>query len=192
MLTHAACAFHKTGEDHMKAQKICFFMILTGFLLYLVPSTGHAQNRLTPANQLVVLQNVQSPSSPCVNASGTAEDFMRVFPNGVRGTAFFRIPAGKALVVTDFDWFYDDPEGAAAAGRTIVLRLWIANIGNLAGNHPVALSTIILNDEGKGGASEHLASGFAVSSQAMICVDREGAPADAFGPVDIRGYLLGD
>jgi hypothetical protein len=180
----------------MKAQKINLFMILTAFLLYSLPSTGHAQNRLThtgqPANQQVVLQNVQSSSSPCVNASGTAEDFMRVLPNGVRGPAFFRIPAGEAFVVTDFDWSYDDPDGAGAAGRRIVLRLWIANIANLAGNHPVALSTIILNDEGKGGASEHLTSGFVVSSQATICVDRDGAPADAFGPVDIRGYLLGD
>jgi hypothetical protein len=180
----------------MRAQKMSLFMTLTGCLLCLLPSTGHAQNRLThmgqPANQMVVLQNEQRSSSPCVNVSGTAEDFLRVLPNGFREPAFFRIPAGKDLVITDFDWSYDDPDGAGAAGRRIVLRLWIANTANLAGNHPVALSTIILNDEGKGGGSEHLTSGFVLSSQAMICVDRDGAPAGAFGPVDIRGYLVGD
>jgi hypothetical protein len=180
----------------MKAKKIRWFFILTGFLLSLLPSTGHAQVGLTQtgqtAGQLVMLQNIVNPSSLCSNASGTAEDFVRVFPNGVKGTASFRIPAGEDLVITDFDWFYDDPDGAAAAGRTIVLRVWIANTGNLAGNHPVAFSTIVLNEEGKGGASEHLTSGFVVSSQATICVDRDGAPADASGPVNIRGFLLGE
>jgi hypothetical protein len=180
----------------MKPQKISLLMILTGFLLCSLPSTGHALDTFTQtgqtADQHVMLQNIVNPSSFCANATGTAEDFVRVFPNGFRAPAPFRIPAGKDLVVTDFDWFYDDPDGAAAAGRTIVLRLWIANTGNLAGDHPVALSTIVLNDEGKGGASEHFASGFLVSSQATICVDRNGAPANASGPVNIRGYLLGD
>jgi hypothetical protein len=180
----------------MKTKKMILIMMLTGFLLCLLPSTGLAQNSSTrpvqTAVQPVMLQNVVNPNSLCGNAMGTAEDFVRVFPNGFRATARFQIPPGEAFVVTDFDWYYDDPEGAAAAGRTIVLRLWIVSTGILAGKHPVAFSTITLNEEGEGGASEHLTSGFVVSSQATICVDRDGASANASGPVNVRGFLQGE
>jgi hypothetical protein len=180
----------------MKKRRRVFLMIMALSLVSsFLPSTGRAQNSLThtgqPADRYVVLQNVESSVSLCANVTGTPEDFVRVFSNGADVPGFFRIPAGQTLVVTDFDWFYDHPDGASAAGKTIILRIWVTDLTNSAATNTVAFSTIVLNNEGKGGASEHLTSGFVVSSQATICVDRDGAPANVAGPVSVRGYLLG-
>ena len=178
----------------MKTPRIFLVVVSLGLVLYFAPSTGWAQDFLThmgqPVDRHIVLQNVENSSTPCANITGTAEDFARVFSNGAKVPGFFRIPLGGSLVVTDLDWFYDHPDGAAAAGRRIVLRLWVADLTNLAASNPVAFSTIFLNNEGKGGTSEHLTSGFVVSSRSAICLDRDGAPANFAGPVSLRGYLL--
>jgi hypothetical protein len=178
----------------MKMPRIFLVVMSLGLVLYFLPGTGQAQNSLThmgqPVDRHVVLQNVENSSSPCANITGTAEDFTRIFSNGAKVPGFFRIPPGEALVVTDFDWFYDHPDGAAAAGKSIILRLWIADLTNSAASNPVAFSSIVLNNEGKGGASEHLTGGFAVSSESTICVDRDGTPANVPGPITVRGYLV--
>lgn len=178
----------------MKRPRIWLVVMSLGIVLHFLPSTGRAQDFLThmgqPVDRHIVLQNVENSSSPCANITGTAEDFARVFSNGAKAPGFFRIPTGESLVVTDFDWFYDHPDGAAAAGRRIVLRLWVADLTNLAARNTVAFSTLFLNNEGKGGTSEHLTSGFVVSSRSAICLDRDGAPANFTGPVSVRGYLL--
>ena len=180
----------------MKKLRRVFLMIMALSLVSsFLPSAGQAQNSLTHVNQpvdrLVVLQNVENSVSPCANITGTPEDFVRIFSNGAAVPGFFRIPAGQSLVVTDFDWFYDHPDGAAAAGKTIVLRIRVIDLINSAASNTVAFSTIVLNNEGRGGASEHLTGGFVVSSQATMCIERDGAPANVAGPISVRGYLLG-
>jgi hypothetical protein len=178
----------------MKTPRIFLVVMFLGLALCFLPSTGQAQVPVThmgqPVDRYIVLQNTENSSTPCANITGTAEDFARISSAGLKVPGFFRIPPGEALVVTDFDWFYDHPDGAAAAGKSIVLRIWITDLTNSAASNPVTFSSIVLNSEGKGGASEHLTGGFAVSSQSTICVDRDGAPANVSGPVTVRGYLI--
>lgn len=178
----------------MKMPRMFLVIVSFGLLWGIPPSTGLAQTLMThlgqPVDRLIALQNVENSSSPCANITGTAEDFVRILPNGLKLSGFFRIAPGESLIVTDFDWSYDHPDGASAAGRRIVLRLWVADLTNLAASNVVTSSTMFLNDEGKGGISEHLTGGFAVSSQSAICVDRDGAPSNVSGPINVRGYLL--
>lgn len=124
-------------------------------------------------------------------------EFVRNLPDGTRDTVNvdssgnFRIPTGRVLVVTDVDWQYIHPDGAAAAGTIQVLGLRIENLdtGDL---NPAFASTITLSTTGQGGASQAASSGFIVSSKARICPDVSPGP---LGPPSglqqliVRGYL---
>jgi hypothetical protein len=144
------------------------------------------------ASMHVTLEAVGGLSGGC---SGPALfDFVRNLPNGNSG-GVFRIPSGKVLVVTDVDWQYAHPDGPAAVGTIQTLRLLIENLVNPSLVSRAFESTITLGKAGEGGISEHMTSGFTVSSKARVCFDAIPGP---IGPPSglqhliVRGYLAPD
>ena len=153
---------------------------------------------LTTAEQNVVLEVVGG-----VNGGyGPAKlEFSRNLPNGERDGGpegiGWRIPAGQALVITDVDWQYIHPEGAAGAGRIQILRLFIESLDKKTMRPSVRVfeSTITLSARGEGGISESMATGFVVSSKARVCPDifpGPGGPPFGLQHLILRGYLIQD
>jgi hypothetical protein len=151
---------------------------------------------LQSVNQIVVLEVVGGINGGC----GPAKlDFVRVLPDGNSqsgpGGLGWRVPAGLALIVTDVDWQYVHPQGAAAAGSIEVLRLFIENLATASHTRRAFDSTITLSSKGEGGVSEAMTTGFVVSAKARICPDVFPGPA---GPPSglqhliLRGYLIAD
>ena len=146
------------------------------------------------ASQHVVLELVGGSGGGCGDAQ---LDFLRNLPNGTRqsgaGGLGWRVPAGKALVITDVDWQYVHPQGAAAAGKIEVLRLFVENLADDSNTQREFESTITLSSQGEGGVSEAMTSGIVVSSKARICPDVSPGPR---GPpaglqhLILRGYLI--
>jgi hypothetical protein len=104
--------------------------------------------------------------------------FVRVDAHGDPGDGEeFVVPNGKFLVVTDVDW-------ACSAGPPDSMQTLQVDIGD---NRPGFESTVILNHQGSGGASEAMTSGFVVASGGILTVDIH--PGATLGDVIIRGYL---
>lgn len=161
--------------------------------------SGIAAHAELKPSQMVVLEVIGGSNSGCdtpakfdfvqLNADGTHKP-------GTSPSGTFRVPAGKVLVVTDVDWQYVHPNGAAGAGSDMTLRLSVKNLANayMPGNRAFE-STITLSSKGEGGISEKMTTGFPVSSKAMICPDITPGP---MGPPSglqhliLRGYLVAD
>lgn len=148
------------------------------------------------ASEHVVLEVVGGMNGGC----GPAQlDFVRIMSDGTAqsgaGGLGWRVPTGQALVITDVDWQYVDPQGAAGAGKIEVLRLSIENLSSASNTRRAFESTITLSSQGQGGISEAMTSGFVVSSAARICPDIFPGP---LGPPSglqhliLRGYLIAD
>jgi len=126
-------------------------------------------------------------------------DFVRTLSDGSTqsgsGGLGWRVPAGQVLVVTDVDWQYVHPQGAAGVDKIEVLRLFIENIANPMSSRRVFESTVTLSSKGEGGTHEAMATGFAVSSKGRIGVDIMPGP---IGPPSglqhllLHGYLIAD
>jgi hypothetical protein len=84
---------------------------------------------LKSTSQNVVLEMVGGVNGGC--GPGML-DFVRVLADGNSqsgpGGLGWRVPAGKALVITDVNWQYIHPQGAAAASQIQVLRLFVENL----------------------------------------------------------------
>jgi hypothetical protein len=142
-----------------------------------------------PASSLVTLEAVNM-----ITACPTGLDFFRTFPDGGTGGPF-RVPAGQVLVVTELDWQYVHPSGAAAAGHIETLRLFIQNLAQPFVQRRAFESTVVLSAVGEGGASTTATTGFAVSSAAQVCADVSPGPTTGGGGLQhliVRGYLTRD
>ncbi len=148
------------------------------------------------ASQHVVLEVVGGMNGGC----GPAKlDFLRILSDGTAqsgsGGLGWRVPVGQALVITDVDWQYVHPQGAAGAGKIEVLRLFIENLTTPSNTRRAFESTITLSSHGEGGISQAMTSGFVVSSKARTCPDVFPGP---LGPPSglqhliLRGYLIAD
>jgi hypothetical protein len=145
-----------------------------------------------PASSLVTLEAVNT-----ITACLTGLDFTRTFPDGGNGGfgGNFRVPAGQVLVVTELDWQYVHPSGAAAAGHIETLRLFIQNLAQPFVQRRAFESTVVLSAVGEGGASTTATTGFAVSSAAQVCADVSPGPTTGGGGLQhliVRGYLIRD
>ena len=112
---------------------------------------------------------------------------------GGPGGLGWRVPAGEALVITDVDWQYIHPQGAAEAGRIQVLRLFVENLATPINTRRAFESAITLGSLGEGGVSEAMTTGFVVSSKARVCPDVfPGPQGPPFGlqHLILRGYLI--
>jgi|KBSSwiStaDraftv2_1062776.scaffolds.fasta_scaffold871488_2 hypothetical protein len=109
----------------------------------------------------------------------------------------FRVRRGRYLVVTDVDWDYIHPQGAAAAGARHELVLRVQHLGTPTQVMSVFKSATLLNSDGRGGAQASLTSGFVVASGARLCpivlpgptVDPGGTSAGLQEAI-VRGYLV--
>lgn len=106
----------------------------------------------------------------------------------------FRVPKGKSLVVTDVDWQYVHPQGAAGAGKIQVMRLFLQNLADPQSSaRRVFESTLLLGSLGEGGISVSMTSGFVVADTARIGLNLFPGP---MGPPSglqhaiLRGYLV--
>ena len=114
-------------------------------------------------------------------------DFIRINQDGTRpaGPPWFRVPTGQVFVVTDVDWQYN----LGAAGQVQTFRVFIENLADPTISNRVFESTIALNNQGQGGISESMTSGFVVSSAGRIVVDTFPG-GGVISHVIIRGYLM--
>jgi len=163
-------------------------ILLVGVLIGLVNVTT-TQAQL--ASEHVTLEVVGGVIGGC---GPTNLDFVRVLPDGTSSDVF-RVPATQVLVVTDVDWQYVHPNGAAAAGTIETLRLFIENLTNPSLSRRAFESTVTLSSVGQRGISERMTSGFIVSSAARICPDVFPGPlGPPFGlqHLIVRGYLAPD
>ena len=83
------------------------------------------------------------------------------------------------------DWQYN----LGAAGQIQTFRIFIENIVDPTISNRVFESTIVLNNQGQGGISESMTSGFVVSSAGRIVVDTFPG-GGVISHVVIRGYLM--
>jgi len=86
-------------------------------------------------------------------ASCTQMFLQQVFPDG-SVSCFNGIPSGKALVLTDLEWF--GTNGTAGYTATFSLSTSSANSSVL---RKVANSAALVNQDGNAGASEHMTTG---------------------------------
>ena len=116
-------------------------------------------------------------------------DFLRINQDGIRagGPPWFRVPSGQVLVVTDVDWQYN----LGSAGQIQTFRIFIENLSDPAISNRVFESVIVLNNQGQGGISESMTSGFVVSSAGRIVVDTYPGGGVIFHVI-IRGYLMAE
>lgn len=145
-----------------------------------------------PASSFVTLEAVGGVIGGCGGPANL--DFVRVLADG-GSSGVFRVPAGQVFVVTEVDWQYVHPSGAAAAGSIETLRLFIQNLAQPFVQRRAFESTVVLSAVGEGGASATATTGFAVSSAARVCPDVSPGPQ---GPPSglqhliVRGYLARD
>ena len=161
-----------------------------------VAPAGPAASHLGQSpNDHVVLEIIHVGPTGCGSGSF---DFARVLPDASYDygptSNGWRVPAGKVLVVTDLDWQYNHPGGAAGAGKREILNVSIVNM-TTSMDIRVMESTIVLDASGEGGTSEAATAGFVVSSAARICVETSPDPAFGGGGINhllLRGYLMSD
>lgn len=109
----------------------------------------------------------------------------------------FRVRRGRYLVVTEVDWDYIHPQGAAMAGARQELVLRVQRLPAPTQVMSVLKSASLLNGEGRGGAQATMTSGFVVAAGARLCpivfpgptVDPGGTSA-GLQEVIVRGYLV--
>ena len=149
---------------------------------------------LKSVSQNVVLEVVGGMNGGC---GPSKLDFVRVLADGNSqngpGGLGWRVPAGKALVITDVDWQYIHPQGAAAAGQIQVLRLFVENLATPINTRRAFESAITLGSLGEGGVSEAMTTGFVVSSKARVCPDvfpGPQGPPSGLQHLILRGYLI--
>ena len=117
---------------------------------------------------------------------GSAARFSRIGPDGLPLGSDFTVPAGQVFVVTDVDWQF----GGGPRRGTVTLSIFLRPIADPAedGNR-VFESTIVLSNDGKGGISESMTSGFVVSSAGYMHVETDGGGGGTLSHMVIRGYL---
>jgi len=168
-------------------------LLLGGCLLTAIPLAACAsQTHLGQApGELVVLESASGDTGCGATTAGTT--FRRVFQDGTGSLQPFEMPGDRSLVITDIDWQYRHPGGAAEAGLRVTLRLFLQNLADPDRRERVAESTILLNDAGEGGTSEAMTSGFVMTAAAQLCLDTAEAP---MGPPSglqhliLRGYFI--
>lgn len=166
-----------------KGAFILHIVLLLG--LVVTSKAGDVTHLGVRPGDLVTLEMTSDVKGGCGEAK---LDFVRLFPDGTSDLAVFRVPEGRALVVTDLDWHYF----SGPPGLVVILSVRLENLADPAKRHRVFESTIRLGADGVGGASEHMTSGFLVSSGARLCVDMINGPIGSpmrLSKVLLRGYL---
>lgn len=155
-------------------------------LSILLGATGLAQAQTTTPD-IVVLEMVGGSTSHCANGYTFVRNSAAGKPLGT-----FNIPSGDSLLLTDVDWQYVAPNGAAAAGAVQILRLFAVSNANPEYSTILLESSITLSSAGQGGTTTHTLTPAPVDSGTSLCVDVFPGPfADGGGvqSVHVRGTL---
>jgi hypothetical protein len=164
-----------------------FYPVVCCVLTACAPDTHLRQ----PSQQLIVLQSASGDTGCAATTVGLT--FRRIFQDGTGALQPFQMPSDRSLVITDVDWHYRHPDGAAADGRRILLRLFLQNLADPSHQEVVFESAILLNAEGEGGTSEAMTAGFVMTDAAQLCLDTgedpKGPPLGLQHAI-LRGYLL--
>jgi hypothetical protein len=146
------------------------------------------------------------PASQLITLIGQCDDFscqdtlLRAFPDGTMQTCpggrgapvkcDYRVPDGMVLVVTDVNWTFKANPGARGN-----LGLFVDPLPTGSAAIPAYWSQV-KDDNGVFGVqvSDHLTSGFVVSSKARIRpqYSASGNNTTTFTTVLVRGYLVAD
>ena len=159
-------------------------MVLAAFAL--APASAADTHLGVPLRDMVTLEMRSGVKGGC---GEERLDFLRVFPDGKSDAAVFRVPQDRALVVTDLDWYYFQ----GTPGLMVVLSVLVENLAEPSKRHRAAESAVRLGPDGVGGASEHMTSGFVVSSESRLCVEVVNSPVGSplrLSKVLLRGYLV--
>jgi hypothetical protein len=169
--------------------KILGFACVMYLLAMIVPDVQAQLALNVPIEDHVVLQFGDPDASLC-GSTNTLPFNLRVLPTSPPSREPFVIPQGRALVITDVNFSYQDPANRLP-NQHIPLFVFIGpehadNVGTLA------IAGIQLDLGSFGSANISMPSGFAVSgSGTTICGDFRGR----FGTTDVsvvailRGYL---
>jgi hypothetical protein len=114
-------------------------------------------------------------------------DFFRIHPDASltpSGPTGFRVPSGQVLVITDADWQYN----LGLPGGLQTFRCFIQSLSDPSLARRVFESTVVLDNDGQGGASEDMTAGFMVAATARITVDTFPG-GGKISHVILRGYL---
>lgn len=117
-------------------------------------------------------------------------DFFRTHPDASMtpsGPAGFRVPSGQVLVITDADWQYN----LGSPGELQTFRCFVQSLKDPTLTRRVFESTVVLDSDGQGGASESMTAGFMVAATARITVDAVPGGGKISHAI-LRGYLVSD
>lgn len=120
--------------------------------------------------------------------------WVRILPNGGiqsgPGGGNFVVPTGKALVITDADWQFDD-HGTTHKGAYVTLRLFVVPPGADERGRRLLESTIVLSEAGQGGTVTSWTAGGVFGPKTKIGVDTILlSPKGKLQHVLLHGYLI--
>jgi hypothetical protein len=175
--------------------RMWFVLVCCPFLLLGVrPSGLSAQTAHTgqSPNQHVVLTRDPSIAGGC---GLQQSEFFRIFSDGTKASAPFRVPKGWLLVITDVDWWLGDFKSPGSAGTNLYFELALEHQ-----QLPVITTYRVFRDVGttdsgnRVGRSVSMTTGFVVSPVARICPfaqDADTPDTDLLRlQVILRGYLI--
>jgi hypothetical protein len=157
---------------------LALFIVMAGSLL-----AADGSSRTATVVSLILTSNTKNGCQP------GQLDFVRVMPDGSTASGVFRVPEGQALIATDVDWLYV----AGNPGQTEVLQVQIENLHDSSVRQTAFQSVVTLGRDGVGGATNHLSTGFMVSSEARVCVNALPGPIGwptRLSNVVLRGLLV--
>jgi hypothetical protein len=167
----------------IRIPKAYFTAVPAGVLAFAAALCGQVAD--LPGRELVVLEMVVAAKDGC---GPLKLDFVRSLTDGTSSQEPFRVPPGRALVITDVDWHYH----SGGPNLVQVLRLSVQNLTEPGKARRVFESVIRLDVNGVGGTSEHMTTGFAVSPDARVCLEVVPGPIGSpmrLSKVLMRGYL---
>jgi hypothetical protein len=171
-------------------------LVALGFLalgLFCTPAV--AQDYDIPNSAYVDLVYANAPASVCGDGLG----FFRVFGNGLRGVAPFRVPSGANLIVTDIQWVADPaPTATFVAGDAIrvgIRALFDAGVRSRDMYLSAPVYVTGANTVATLGGLDNLTTGFRVGGLGVLCASVSGTQTGflrvhSFRSLRLTGFLI--
>jgi len=161
------------------------------------PDTTHMGR--TPAEHVVLHYHSVGPdptNCSAVEPVGNKE-YRRLFPDGTQATEEFIVPAGKVLVITDFDVIVSNGVDAFDVGRTVISTILINPTQRVSTWYHSTEGVKITADNAGGpvAISENLGSGIVVGAGSFVCPQSFQMTGIGFNDARtensvMRGYLM--
>jgi hypothetical protein len=124
-------------------------------------------------------------------------EFFRIFPDGTKAPAPFRVPDGQLLVITDVDWWLADFKSPPSPGYSLYFELALEHqVLPLITTYRVFRDAATTDPQNRLGRSVAMTTGFVVAPGTRICPFAqvpEIQDTDLLRlQVILRGYLIKD